>query len=189
MSAARRRIAVSASSPLAAESATIAHDCKVFGDDGAIGGIVVHDQRAQTFKLVAVRVSYLSGSRLAESRREIEERSLSRLAFDFDFPLHAFNQFLRDGQPKTGTAIFARSRRVGLRKRGKEPGLHGQRDADPGIANVEPKDQSIRCFALHRNAQDHLTSVSEFQRVDQQIVQDLPEPVGSPETAVATSLP
>ena len=96
--------------------------CEHFGQDQAVGGVVVHDQNVQTFQMRRLRLGgvRIVGGLHPHLDREPERAAPPWLAFDPDLAAHQIDQLLRDGKPQARAAVTPGRRPVGLLERLKD---------------------------------------------------------------------
>src|SRR5262249_30724754 len=101
----------------------------------------------------------------------IERRSLAGLGFDPDPATVHFDDALGDRQAKTGPALLARDRAVGLLELLEDLGLIGRSNSGAGVADRN-RERSVRRLGSDR----HFASLVERDRVADQVEQDRREP-------------
>ena len=101
-------------------------------------------------------------------RHEVEAGSPPQLTYDLDFASHHVHKPLADGEPETGTAVFARRRVICLRKFLKQLGPLLLSHADAGISHG--KAQSLRFAAAnYGDRESHVSALSELNGIGKQV--------------------
>ena len=108
----------------------------------AFGGMIIDDENAQTRHIVPlggpVRCRLFS-----QSHGKPECGPFAQGAAHADLPAHAFDQLLADHQAKTGAAIFARGRAVGLAERLEKPLLRLRRNAHSRVRDFKAQQNFV----------------------------------------------
>src|SRR5690606_10985746 len=103
------------------------------GQHGPGRRMIIHDQDMQATE----RLRHQPWTPLVlpdpEPCGKTESTAFSRYAIDPDIAAHQLDQTLADGQPQSGTAIFARGCTIGLRKRLEQLAYLSRIHADAGI--------------------------------------------------------
>src|SRR5206468_7904816 len=106
----------------------------------------------------------------AEPCREVEGAPLTFGALEPDAAPHETDEPRTDREPETGAAVRTRRRTIGLRERLEHHPLLLRRDADARVANgAMHRDDSARLGGSRFGGEDHLTVLSEFDRVADEI--------------------
>ncbi|GLI94946.1 hypothetical protein LMG27198_39380 [Methylocystis echinoides] len=109
---------------------------------------------------------------------EPEGASHTKGGFDPDFSMHQLNQTLGDGQAQSCAAKPSPNANVSLRKRLEDSPYSARLDSDAGVLDLEPDlHNAINERCLHDPEPD-LPFLSEFDRIPEQIDQDLLQPEG-----------
>ena len=163
---------------------------KEFAQNPAARPVVIHNQHLFAARLVqSWQRPAPAARRQAEAGGEMEAAPLPRLALDPDLATHQPAQLIGNRQAQARAAVLARDRGVGLRERFKDGFLLVDRHADAGVRNSEVQQtarvrsrllvlrrEQRRLRPRQRDIHGHLAAFGEFQRVADQVVDDLPEP-------------
>ena len=104
-----------------------------------------------------------------------------------NLPAQQPGQFAADGQPKACAAVFAAGAAVGLLKRLEDDLLLVRCDANAGVAHrqrqngfgaVKRRVVGTPALADRRDRQGDLACLGEFERIGEQILEDLLQPLG-----------
>ena len=118
------------------------------------------------------------GFSLPDLNCEVKSRSFSGFTLDPNLSAHQSHELSRDRQTQPGAAVFARGGRIGLRERAENLMLFVRRDSDPGIPDADAQDCSLDAWRPHLHADFYFPSLGEFDRVTDQIHNDLTKPGG-----------
>ena len=163
----------------------MAHAFEQGADDDLVGAHVFGAQDAQATGMARlVRGPARVGRRRAavvQRQGEMEARADADPAFHADTALHQFDQFLADGQAQSRAAVAARGGMVGLLEF-LEQARQGVR-VDAGARVADDEVDLAAAIAARRRAgaphfQQHFAIGREFQRVAQQVDEDLPQARG-----------
>ena len=117
---------------------------------------------------------------VANRKREVESkyRALADLRRDADLASHLLDDSLADGQSETGAAELALDRFVCLNEVLKKP-RHLRRSYSDSCVGYCPFYGSVRVFlAQTAHLDSDVASIREFDRICEQVEQDLPEASG-----------
>ena len=151
-------------------------ETQIFGENLARLLVVVDDQCAQPGD---VRDKALLRCRCASDPKpdvEDEAAAFSVFALGPDGAVHHLHQLLGDRKPKSGSAVLARGRSIGLGKRLKEPRTLLRGHADSAVAHRESNFDPIVDLLFKSDADHDLTLVREFDGVIYQVDQYLAKP-------------
>ena len=138
--------------------------------------MIVGDQDGEgTADLDLVAFDDDRSGRLAGLEREVDPecRPLARDAVIADPSFHEADEFAGDGQPKAGTAEFARDRAVGLLEAGEEIAGGLWVEPDPGVGDHYPDTAGLG----QGDDDGDLAPRRELHRVRDQVVQDLTQTI------------
>ena len=96
-----------------------------------------------------------------------------RRALYADLAAHELGELFADGQPQSGTAVFAHGRGVHLRERPEQAVHVVRRNPNPGIRDREAQNHIVLAFSIQRDANRHLPLLRELNRVVRQVQQYL----------------
>jgi hypothetical protein len=150
-------------------------------EHAAVGRVVVDDQHALAGerRLHADEIALPGRGEIAHrgNDREIERRALALATALRPHPAaHQLGETLADREAEAGAAVLARRRRIGLRKRLKEPAHSFGGEADAGIAHGERQLDAAPFARLRGDGQHDLALVGELHRIGEQIQDDLAQP-------------
>ncbi len=145
------------------------------GEDPSVGVVVVNDQDGHPDN--PLRMSRRDGrTAVATTQREREEKSapVADLAFDLYLPTHQSDQVGRDRQPQPGAAKTTRCRCVDLSESVKDGFAFLFGYTDPGVPDFKAKLDQVVVPAHGIDRNDHFAAFGEFDRVANQVDDDLP---------------
>ena len=139
---------------------------------GAGGGTVVGHQQVESGQFRSRRVHLPI---VLERQYEPELAAVADRTLDPQFAPHQSHQSAADGQSQPSPAEAAADAGVGLHEGGEDLALLGRRDPDAGIAYRETQVDLPFVGRRYLDAQFDLTPLGEFDRIAEQIDQDLME--------------
>src|SRR3954471_18242095 len=108
----------------------------------------------------------------------MEASTYAGLTVSPDFAIHHLDQAFGNGEAEPGTAVLSRGRCVGLRKRLKQPSTLLGCHAYPSVTDREFELHAICELLLYAGSYEHLAALGEFDRVADQVDEDLAEAHG-----------
>ena len=157
-------------------------------EDPSVRGVVVDDQDVPTAEVgldpLRAHRDHRAGVGDRHPGRDAECRAFAgdALALGGERTVHELGEAAADRKPKTGPAIAPGDRRVYLAERLEQAVHRRGRDADPGVADVDPELPALPLVAtpggelLTTDGHDDLASFGELHRVRQEVEQDLTQP-------------
>ena len=114
----------------------------------------------------------------AKAGREMEGAPLAERTFDPNTASHHLHDLARNRQSQTRAPKASGGRAIRLREGVKDAGLFFRSDADARVLHAEVKARDHVISGLPLDGQVDLASFGEFQRVPQQVDQNLAQPAG-----------
>src|SRR6185369_8719505 len=102
-----------------------------------------------------------------------EGTTLRRCAVDADVASQQTCQIARNGQAQSRSTVLAMSTAIGLSEGIENDFLLVLGNSDPGVLNIEPHRVAGAC----RDTQCHVAGRGEFQRIGQEVPENLTEPL------------
>ena len=151
---------------------------QILAEQGTHIVVVLHHQH--TFACVDRRGRHgqgLGGGN-THSDAEAETGARAHLALDPDFPSHALHQLFADRKTQAGAAMFSRDGTVRLAEGGEQPGLLLRSQSRAGIAHQKAQGDHVVLGGIGLHGQQDLAALGEFERILQQIDEDLSQAQG-----------
>jgi len=113
--------------------------------------------------------------RMRQGQFHREHGSLARDAAQLQAAAHPVHQAAADAQPQPGPPVAPRSKGIGLRKRLEYRLLPLGRDTDASVMDLDPQQLDLHRVIDHMHLHRHVTVLGEFDRIADQVEQDLPQ--------------